>query len=159
MKNIFKITMLVFLFASVQYANSADVVKVQRAMPKPSMEQTPPVVEIEKPAPLIKTEPNIDVAKQKSDNLLKIKQYSTNKAKEHLRMSPKQLMDATICDFKYTLEELGATNINVIDYFEPDMEQLKRENAKIHGWTYKPKRCTKVYFEYDNKPYYTTWCG
>lgn len=159
MKNIFKITMLVFLFASVQYANSADVVKVQRAMPKPVTEQKTPAIDVKNPVPQLKPQPKIITETQKAENLAKIKQYSTNKAKEHLRMSPKQLMDATICDFKYTLEDLGATNINVIDYFEPDMEQLKRENAKIHGWTYKPKRCTKVYFEYDNKPYYTTWCG
>lgn len=156
MKKIYMPFVIGLLFSVVQYANCEDIVKVQRAQPKKQVElQTPEIPkQIEPP---IKTN-EVDLTKQKAKNLQQIKQYTTNLAKKLLWMSEKEIDSLPICDIKYTLEGLGASNIMSIVYYEPDMNEVKKVGPKVHGWEYKPKRCAQIMFDYENTPYYTTWC-
>lgn len=161
MKTIFKIFMVLVLFASIQYANSADVVKVQRAVPVKPEQLSNPVEPAIKPQSKqtrksLKSEETPEIKQKK---LQELKRESTNYARKHVNMSDEELQSSPYyCNFKNTLTMLGAKNINVLYLYTPNEETLKEVGPKIHGLSYKPKRCVHVSFTFENKPYYTTWC-
>ena len=98
MKTIFKIFMVLVLFASIQYANSADVVKVQRAVPVKPEQLSNPVEPAIKPQSKqtrksLKSEETPEIKQKK---LQELKRESTNYARKHVNMSDEELTKKAI---------------------------------------------------------------
>lgn len=91
--------------------------------------------------------------------LNKIKQYARNYVKKQPTLDEDKI-GADYCEMKFTMQDMGAENINLTVFNPKYVYKDKVETGfKYNGIIYRHvKRCIKLEFTFENKEYFTGYC-